>query len=267
LGVFILTGPDVDAGEEPRTRDVTGVDKLWLLQRQVGDTYVIEAGVSYLDAIRTVLMDAGLVARLLLQADSQATTLVDPAVWPLARYTWLDVVNGLLGSIGYRGLWVDEEGRFRSEPYTDPAQAGPVWDFDTTDQSTTIVSEDRSLSADVYDAPNRWMFVRKMDQEPTVANGNVYIVDRSEGEPYTRPRVEFLDVVDAAALQSEGDRIVAEDTHSVRVVKLACSLLPLAHGDVVTVTDPGLGLSQARGVVRRWSVASDGTQDVEVELL
>lgn len=267
LGVYLLTSPDQRAGESPRVREVSGVDKLWLLQRAVGDTYVIPTGTSYLDAIRAALADAGVTGGLLLQGDRQDTTLTEPAVWLLTdeETTWLRVINDLLGMIGYNGLWADELGRFRSEPYRDPATVAPAWVFDTTDVLEGIVGEDRSLSADVYDQPNWWRFVRKMDTRPVEGDG-IYTVDRSAGAVFVRRRTVFLDVADQAALVTEGDRVVAEDTQNVRVISLEASALPLTHRDVVEVRDPDLGLS-ARALVRRWSITDDGSMTVELEVL
>lgn len=267
LSVFVLTSPEVEAGEEPRTRRVSGFDKLWLLQGAVGDTYVVDAGTSYLDAIRGVLVDAGVPGGLLLQGDRQDTVLAEPAVWVLTETgpSWLRVVNDLLGMIGYRGLWADEIGRFRSEPYIPAEERGSVWVFDTADPLTSIVGEDRSLSADVWGAPNWWRFVRRMGARP-VEGGGVYTVDRVAGSA-PRRRVVFLDAADQASLVSQGDRIVGQDTQATRLVTLECSPLPLTHFDVVTLTDPDLGLFSARGLVRRWSVDGGGVMGVEVEVL
>lgn len=267
LGVFLLTSPDVVAGESPRARSVTGVDKLWLLQREVGDTYVVAAGTSYLDAIRQVLVDAGVTGGLLLDGDRQGTALSEPGVWLLTDQpsSWLRVINDLLSMIGYRGLWVDENGRFRSEPYRPPTERAPVWAFDTTDTLAGIVGEDRTLSADVYAQVNHWRFVRKMDTTPAEGAG-IYTVDRSAGEPYVRRKTLFLDVADQAALVAEGDRVVAEDTANVRVASFQSGPLPLTHFDVVNLKDLELG-AWGKGQVRRWSIDDSGAMDVEVEIL
>lgn len=259
LGVFLLTTPETVAGKTPRARSVSGMDKLWLLQRQVGDTYVVPAGVSYLDAVRFALADAGVTGRLMLQGDRQDTPLSEAAVFVLTEaggYTWLEAINALLGMIAYNPLWVDQDGAFRSEPYVDPAQRAPGWVFDTADPATTM-EEDRSLSADVYGLPNRWRFVRNKDRALTA--DDVYVVDRSVGLPVeqVRPRTVFLDVEDRAALVSEGDRLVAEDTQNTRIVSVASTPLPHAHADVVTVRDPELGLNGS-GLVAQWSVSVDG---------
>ena len=267
LGVYLLTSPEEAAGEEPRTRAVNGVDKLWLLDRPVGDTYVIPKGTSYLDAIRQVLTDAGASGGLLLDGDRQATTLADDAVWILtdAERTWLRVINDLLAMIGYRGLWVDEDGRFRSAPYQPPSEVGSVWTFDTMDVLEGIAGEDRKLSADVYDQPSYWRFVRKMDGTPTEGDG-IYTVDRSAGVQYPRRKVAFLDAADQAALIAQGNAIVAEDTANTRLLSFDSSPLPLTHADVVTVNDPGLSV-WVRAQVRKWTLTDDGSLSLEMEVL
>lgn len=267
LGVFIPTTPDIQAGDTPRGREVSGVDLLWLLDREVGDTYVVPAGTSYLDAIRTALTDAGVGATtLLLQGDRQSTTLTAPAVWLLTDQpsTWLRVVNDLLAQIGYRGLWVDEAGRYRSEPYQPPSERGVEWTFDTTDPETNIVEVDRTLSADVWGQVNWWRFVRSGSATEPVEGDGIYTVDRVDGLP--RRRTVFVDAADQAALVAEGDRIVAEDTANVRLVSLACGPLPFGHQDLVRLRDPELALD-ARCLVRRWSLSSDGSASAELEVL
>lgn len=267
LGVFLLTTPEEAAGEEPRTRSVSGVDKLWLLQRAIGDTYVIPAGTSYLDAIRKTLLDAGVTGGLWLQGDRQETTLDADAVWLLTdqEVTWLQVINDLLAMIGYTGLWADEAGRFRSEPYQPPVEVGSAWTFDATDVLTGVMGEDRKLSADVYDQPAWWRFVRKMDTQPVEGDG-VYTVDRSAGVRYPRRKTVFLDAADQAALVAQAQKIVAEDTQNVRVRSMSSSPLPLTHGDVVTVNDPDFG-GTVRAQVAKWTLTDDGQMALEVEVL
>ena len=268
LGVFFLTSPEMKAGEEPRTRSVSGMDKLWLLRRPVGDTFVINAGTSYLDAIRSVLAASGVTGQLFLQGDRQDTLLEDPAVWLLTEEptSWLRVVNDLLNMIGYRGLWVDGLGRFRSEPYVSPLQRAAGWIFDTSDAATNIVGEDRSATADLFDAPNWWRFVRRGQAVIPQPGYGMYTVDRV-GSALPNRKVVFLDAADQASLVAQGDRIVDQDTQNNRLVTLESSPLPAGHFDVVSVTDPGLGLSGARCQARRWAVTSEGAMTWELEVL
>lgn len=266
LGVYLLTTPETQAGEEPRTRRAQGYDKLWLLRDEVGDTYTVPAGATYLNAIRQVLVDAGVTGRLFLDGDRAGTVLEEPAVWVLkpGGYTWLDVANGLLGMIGYDPLWVDAEGAFRSGPFRPPAERGPAWRFDATDHLYTVVGEERTLSADAFDRPNYWRFFRKKDAALTA--DDVYVVDRTAGAR-PRRRVESFDVADRAALVAEGDRIVAEDTATERVVTFETVPLPWEHGDVAVVTDPDLGLLGAQCLVRSWTTGDDGRSRVELEVI
>src|SRR5690625_866364 len=267
LGVYYLTSPDREAGEPRRAQ---GYDKLWLLRRESGDTYVIPAGTSYLDAIRGVLSDAGVTGRLHLQGDRQATVLEEPGVWVLGgRHTWLHIINDLLGMIGYDSLWADGNGTFRSSPYQALEDRAPRFHLDTGDPWTTV-DEHRRLTGEVRDRPNQWRFVRKKDRALT--EDDVYVVDHSEGLPawQVRPKTEYVDAADRDALVAEGDRIVAEDSQAVRTVTLTTTPLPLVHGDVVTVTDAELGLSRARGLAASWRLdlsEMGATMHLTVELL
>jgi hypothetical protein len=105
-----------------------------------------------------------------------------------------------------------------------------------------------------------------MDIPAPTEGAGVYTVDRSAGEPFVRRRTVFLDVADQAALVSEGDRIVAEDTQNVRVVSFDSGPLPLGHFDVVNLRDDELGV-WGKGQVRRWSITDDGSMAVELEIL
>lgn len=251
-GVFILTTPERKAGEFPQGRSVVGYDKMWLLQREIGDTYVISAGVSYLDAIRGVLADAGVFGVVHLDGTRQETLLADPAVWLLTDQPakWIRAVNDLLAMIGYRGMWVDATGRFRSQPYRPPSEVGPVWTFDLSDFKSDIVYQDRTVSEDVWDAPNWWRFVRRQAVKP-VEGAGIYTVDRV-GTDLPRRKTVYLDAADQGGLVAQGDATVSEDTSNVKILQLRTGPLPIAgHFDVMDVKDFETVVGKVQ--VRRWS--------------
>jgi hypothetical protein len=267
LGVFLPNVPEHKAGQDPRPREVSGMDKMWLLQREIGDTYVVPTGVSYLDAIRGVLTDAGVDGDVYLDGTRQDTLVDRPAVWLLTDQpaTWLRPINDLLAMIGYRGMWVSPEGRFRSQPYKPPTESPSEWLFDLGDLATNIVGEDRELTGDVWDAPNWWRFVRRQESEPTVGDG-IYQVDMI-GDDLPRRRVVFLDAADQASLVSQGEALVSEDVRNVRLLKVDTGPLPAAgHFDVVDVRDADLVVGKCQA--RRWSLElATGRMEWEMEVL
>lgn len=269
LGVYVLTTPDVALSDDDTTvYEVQGYDKLHLLQHEVGDTYVVAAGTGYLDAARQAIVDAGVTGLpALFDGTASASVLADPFVWVLDTsepVTWLRVVNDLLAAIGYRGLWVDHDGRFRSEPYQSPAVRPPEWTFDLADPRTNIVAPARTLTVDEFERINYWRFVRDgMTTQPTEGNG-LYTVDRSEGAP-RRPRVVQVQAADQSALQSIGDAEVDAASRRTRLLDAACGPLPiLGHFDVSTWIDPELG--PLKVLTRSHVIPLDGAEDTALTL-
>ena len=211
-----------------------------------------------LDAVRTVIDVAGGGAPLLIDGTEQVAALPGPMVWALtdgSPVTWLQVANDLLGAVNYRPLWVDENGTFRSEPYLDPKTRPVEWVFDVNDIKTTLVGQEREIEEDVWSAPNWWRFVRRGMATPPIEGNGLYTVEnlgrgassqRSRGR--IRRRVMFLDAVDQAALQAQGDRIVVEDTSVTRTVTLSVDPWPvMGHLDVVDFRD-GAFAHKAEGI-------------------
>lgn len=269
LGVFVLTTPEEPRGETPITYDVVGYDLLHFLQAGPGDTYSVASGTTYFAAIQAVLTASGVGATVQLDGTAQATTLVNPMVWMLTINTatsWLRIINDLLGAIDYRGLWVDQDGIFRSSPYTVPSARAIEWQFNTADPYKCIVGENRTLTSDVWGAFNWFKFVRKgMVVQPTEANGGIYIVNdpsptgRASQTALGRVKkapVQYLDAADSASLISQGNRFVAANQAISRIFNISTGPFPIAgHFDVVELTDAG---EVDKCQVTSWSIPLNG---------
>lgn len=266
LGVFSLTTPTVEAND--LSRSLTGYDRLYFLDRPVGDSYQVAAGVEYLAAMRQVITDAGLVG---VSLDGSATGKVLPKamVWPLIPpeagsaqdTTWLNVFNDLAAAIGYRGCWADSQGQFRSEPYVTPASRGiefTMW----ANVDKTVVGKKRQMAQDVWAAPNRWVFIQQNGATiPTVANGGVYIRTNNNVGPssiaargLTWTKTVRLNAADAAALIVQGDKIADADMASNTSYTVETGPFPAAgHFDILEFYDPALGMTQPQKVMAtRW---------------
>ncbi|CAI9417396.1 hypothetical protein [Nocardioides sp. T2.26MG-1] len=221
-----------------------------------------------LDAVRTVIEFAGGGAPFSVDGTQQVAVLPGPMVWGLTESqptTWLDICNDLLDAIGYGALWVDQDGTYRSEPFVPPEQRPVSWTFDLADERTNLVGGDRTSEQDVWDAPNRWTFVRRgMAVQPVEGDG-IYTVNNLARGPASqaslgkvRRKTVYLDAVDQAALVARGDRVVAEDTAATRTVTLSVDPLPIAgHLDVVRYVD---GDDAAVAEVVSWEEPLDGSQ-------
>lgn len=268
LGVFVLVTPESKRGEVPATYDVTGYDLLQPLLDPIGDTWVAAAGTTYVQAIRDLLDAAGMGVPLLIDGTRQDTELEGPMVWALTdsdAATWLRAINDLLAAIGYFALHVDENGSYRSEPYALPGVRPVEHTFDTSDKKTDIVAPDRTVTEDVWVAPNRWVFVRRgMTTQPVEGDG-LYTVDNlttgassQESIGRVRTRTVYLDAADQDALVAQGDQIVAADMSTTRSITLNVDPFPIfGHLDIVRIIDAGL---DERAEVVEASIELDGSR-------
>lgn len=272
VGVFALATPARVLGASPESYDVAGYDRLYLLLREVGDTYTVAAGVGYLAAVRAAVTAAGLTG-VQLDGTAEAKTLPQAATWPLSgdgdsATTWLGIINDLLGAIGYRGLYADENGVFRSEPYANPAVRASEWTFPASGEASAV-GDERTETADLWQAPNRWVFVQQNIAAEPVNGAGRYQYDLPSTDALSAAqrglvwtRVVKLDVADHATLVARGDSIVAADRRVARSFELTTVPFPAAgHADVFTYTDPLLG-SDVKVNTRRWELdlAGDDTK-------
>lgn len=280
LGVYTLTSPR--GALDTDVREVTGWDRLYLLDRQVGRDYAVEAGVPYLTAIAQVFTDAGLTGILI---DSTAAGKVLPArkAWPLVAasddpdksttpVTWLRVLNDLLGAISYRGVWADQDGRFRCESYADPASRGVEWAFDVDDVRGVPVGLGAALVEDTWSTPNRWVLIAANPPQgvvPSEANGLIQVRSNLADGPTSQapypagrglvwPSVTTVDAADAAALGSLADAKVAADRRTTATFEITTGLFPGAgHGDVLSLVHPDAG-GLRKVSATKWTQPLDG---------
>lgn len=265
LGVYLCETPARVAGESPQTFYLEGYDKLVLLQSPVGSTYTVAAGTSYVTAVGDVLTAAGISGYII--DTSSAATVADEKVWPLHEdNTWLRVVNDLLGAIGYRAIYVDRDGVFRSEAYVAPSGRTPVWAYDST-AANTIVEDGLLTESDLWQIPNRWVFYRDDPNItlPSEGAGIYTVVNQSDGPTSidqrgrTITRVVPLDVANQTALVTRGSSIVEQDRQPLVHLDFSTSVNPLHwHGESFTMTSPELGLTADVFSEQEWSIRFDG---------
>ncbi|MET8908393.1 hypothetical protein [Micromonospora sp. NPDC004551] len=247
--------------------DVTGYDILDVLNTPVGEVYAVAKGASYLATVETMLRDQG-VTQYLIDQDRADAVLPSPRVWPMdTATTWLTVINDLLGSIGYAGIWSDWDGRMRVQPYLAPSSRASEWAYDV-EPETAMVSPERLVELDLYRAPNRWVFWRSNNLDgpaPVEGNGVYTVVNTTAGPTSVQARggrvitkPVALDVADHKALVVAGRKTVEADLRSPAKVTLMTSPNPLHwHFDRVTMRDPA-AYPMAEMLVTSWSLPLDG---------
>jgi len=270
LGVYLLTTPDTTLGESPQSYSVTGFDQLHLLQDNVGDSYTVAAGANVLAAVRAALAAAGVTAPILLDTAASAKTLASVMTWPQTSSespTWMKVINDLLAAIGYRGIWCDWDGAFRSGPYVNPSDGAVEWTFAVGDLTLGIVAANRTVANDVWGAPNWWRFIMNgLTVAPVEGTGQYTTTNATTGPPSiasvgrtVHAPVVYLDAVDQASLVVQGDAIKAAAMRVTEVITASLSPFPAAwHFDVSTYSDAALGVDR-KAQCRSWSLPLDGS--------
>jgi hypothetical protein len=249
-GVYVLTTPDTQHGRTPLVRTVMGRNLLHLLDRNVPDTYVLDPNptgptpnITYLDALRKVVADAGLTIPVRLDGTRQDAVLPKARVWCVGATTWLDIANDLMSEIAYVDLWNNEIGEYRAQPVVPLADRPPEHRFDTADMFTDLVGAGYTETEEKAGAYNLWRFVRAdMAYQPVEGDG-LFIyppTNRPTGADARPAPLQVIDAADQAALEAEGLRIVAADQRTERTFAGMVDPFPIAgHRDVVEFVSAG----------------------------
>lgn len=295
-GVFCLTAPDLTAGESPQSWQITGQDRNYFLDRQVGAAYTAAAGTNVLVAIRAAFTAAGLTGVLIDSSRSDATIPSDMA-WPLipasdaastsddtpadsgevsgsGPTTWLQIINQLLGLISYRGVWVDESGLYRCGPYHDPSTRPATFAFDATDPLRSTVAVGQVVHGNYWatDTPNLYTFIQSnladsSDGTPAVpAEGaGIYTVTVSDGPRAAANRNGLVwptqisyTAASQTDLEAQGDARVAADGRLTITADASTVPFPASHYDVLTVTADALG-GTVKVEATAWTEPLDGS--------
>lgn len=279
IGVFALTTPSTPVGEDPVTYDVQGYDRLYLLQREVAAEYTALAGVSYRQALLDAFTAAGLTQDVLIEGSAADDVLPTTRVWSLvgrstdpdqdrSPATWLRVVNDLLEAINFRSVWADSDGRIRCQAYQPPNDRPVEFTFSADDPRLTILGAERTVTSDVWQTPNRWLFrqTNRPQGAPVATIGDgLYEVTLPDEHPLSAvsrgldwPRVVDYEAATQAKLVELGDRRVAYDLRVTTSIEVRTGPFPPAgHADVFTYDDLDAGGSRKVQAVE-WALPLSG---------
>lgn len=268
LGAYFTSTPAESTETSPDHRDVDLYDILSILDDPVPDTYVVPAGTLYLTAVEDILK-ARKVQRYRVDNSARTTALPGDRVWKFdAQLTWLLIVNDLLASIGYMGIYSDWDGNLVCQQYTSPRDRGSEWTYDATTKPTMLGRVRRRIR-DYYKAYNSWVFYKGtgLDTDtPVEGNGRYSFTNYTVGETsvnarggrvITRPP-EALDVADHASLVATAQRII--DNDMIVPTRFETTTAPHPghwHFDRLTVIDPVFG-PPADVVGSKWTLPLDG---------
>ena len=267
LGIFLGETPEAEGGSSPRVYRVEAYDKLLITRVPYGQTYTVAAAANIIDAVETLLTSLG--EPHALDQTAAAVTMPSARVWPVDQSnTYVKIINDLLAMIGYRSLYVDREGTFRSSPFLDVATAPSAWTYDAEASASTVVAN-YTLTNDLFTVPNKWVFVRNDTDPaltfPTEGDGIYTVTNQSDGvtsidsRGRTITKVVQVDAASHDALIAQGDVIVETDRQPEVKLDLRTGVNPTHwETDVLTITAPDVGLQAARFVEEGWALPLSG---------
>lgn len=270
LGIFLLDTPARITGSTPAQYRVEGYDKLVILESPHGASYSLDSGALVLAAVEALIDAAAGAGQHSIDQTAAAVTAPVTYTWLLDDgVTTLTIINELLASIGYVSLYADRQGQFRSAPYVPPTQAAPAVAYDAGDPQTTV-AEGATFTEDLFSVPNRWVFIRDQPDPsetlPSEGDGIYTVLNQSDGPTSIDSRGRVLTEVvrlaaaDQASLVVQGDKHVAQSRRPLQALVVKTSPDPrLWHQDVVTISDPELGLAATPFISQQWRLPLDGS--------
>ena len=249
MGVYHTSTPTLSTAQSPPVFDVEIYDILLRLNQPVGDAFAIAAGESILGKVEQILVARGYVSYIIdpvsygILAPTSRTWAFDDSI------TWMSIVNDLLSSVGYAGIWSDWNGRLRCEPYILPADRSVEWTY-TDDVATTMLGPERVVERDYFNAPNRWVFYLTNVADgvaPVEGNGIYTVENQSRGETSIDQRGGLvitkplgIDAADQASLIVQGNAVVQSDMSIPTVITTSTFVNPLHwHFDRLYIKDSG----------------------------
>lgn len=233
LGVFLVATPSTKFSSAGRSVTLELYDKTHILeQNKVTASYQVPAGTNVVDAVTTVLAQAGQTRAAFEETDQTLSTAM---VWP-AGTSRLKIINELLDAANYFSIWADGDGVFRASPYKPPAARGISWSFE--DNENSIYSPEFTHDFDTFSIPNQVIVIGQSDgeTEPQVAvaqdNGpgefsiptRGYVISRSE---------EGREATDMATLNGIAQRLLSEGQQVGSTYAIQHAPVPLDLNSVV----------------------------------
>jgi hypothetical protein len=150
LGVFVPAAPVEQWDEGGGRQNIELLDRTSIIsQDYVPNTYTIKKNSNVISEVRKLIASTGERVGSLTKSDE--TTTAD-MMWG-AGTNKLTIINELLDSAGYFGLWADGHGQFRVEKYRSPRDRPVVYQM--LDNKDSIYIPTLSIDRDIYSIPNR----------------------------------------------------------------------------------------------------------------
>lgn len=261
LGIYEMSATPESWSDTGRTYSVELLDKSTVLvQDEISETFVAEAGVPILTIVKDLIESAG---ELISIDASETGALANARVWEVGT-SKLRIINDLLTVLNYNALWVDGPGNFRATPYVRPAarsirytvlndESGQRLVRELVDGEEAIYSPDWTRDQDLYGIPNRVIAVQSGtgDDEPlTGIADNTDPLDRFS-IPNRGIRARTLTNVDVpdgtsgeieAALEAVAHRTLIAASSPQSVAEVTSLPIPLELLDAVRFANAPAGI-------------------------
>lgn len=244
LGIYApaTVTPSTD-GEISRI-SVEAYDRCWRVQStRTEELLFIASGTNYIDAIKSLLSDAGIA--LVLSTPTDATLRFDREDWTIGE-SYLTIINQLLDEINYSALWFNSSGYAVLEPKRDFDASSIQRTYDpSVGPSRTFTKVSNSL--DLYNAPNVFICVCSNPDGTapmvSVAENNVPVSPLSilrRGRRIAQT-YKVQNIASQAALDEYAQNLCKESMILGTTVQISTALMPgLGPDAVVAMTWPGM---------------------------
>jgi len=255
LGVFVVSSAPEDYRNGRSIINIQAMDQTLLVQQMSTEgTLHLTAGTGYLSAITALLIASGIPNAI---ADTNTDVLAtDREDWDEGTKC-IEIVNQLLGEIGYNPLWFDSSGMARLTKYVAPNIANITHIYKGDEAS--LIADACKVVVDCYDPHNVFKaIVSNSDMaEPMVAvsvNADPLspISTAQLGRRIMAPVVKLDNIASQEALQAYTDKMRGESLLTDEVITFTTANVP-THGYLDTVA---IEHERIRGVYREtdWSM-------------
>jgi hypothetical protein len=253
-GIYLISSPDREERNGGVYRSIDAYDKsLILMEDKVDNRYLITAGTLYTDAIRTLLISAGITKYSIEESSLELSVDKEFEIGT----SKLDIINGLLISINYNTLWFDGNGYCMIRKYINPKDRAYEFNYETDEKS--IITYGSTESIDAFNVPNK--FVRYVENPETDYLISSFVNDRSSNPLSTVSRGRVItdieavsDIPDQVTLDQYVQRVATERSLIFGGVKFPT--LPMPHHtflDCLRVKNTTLGIAE-KYIETEWSI-------------
>ncbi|QUI24868.1 hypothetical protein HZI73_22325 [Vallitalea pronyensis] len=214
LGIFMLSSSKRKEENGEVTREIECYDTMQILtDDKVDSRYFISAGSNYINEIKKILNNMGLVK---INIVNSSKTLTVDREYEIGT-SKLSIINSLLAELNYYSLIVDAWGYYTSSPYVLPSDRAV--DYTYMDDELSIIYNGVEEELDLFNVPNKFIVTASNPEELPLTsiyendNVNSIVSTANRGRVITDFR-EIDNIADQEALDSYTRRI-AEDASNV----------------------------------------------------